>query len=292
MELQFTPDAAAFLASAGSYLATDPVLTTVVATLADRQVTQRADGVPLPDDQWFLTVRNGTEVVGAAMRTATFGRRPAYLLPMPAAATLELARVLHARGEQLTAAHGVLPVAADLLTELARLAGRGRVETRVRTRLFELGTLEPPLGVPGALRAARPEEAELAGRWLGAFNADIAAESGHGPDEERGEPVADDIGYRIEKGRLRFWEHDGQPVHLTGVNPPASGVARIGPVYTPPEQRGRGWASAAVAEASRVLAAAGARVCLFTDLANPTSNKIYQRIGYRPVIDMVELVLV
>ncbi|MFC8043197.1 GNAT family N-acetyltransferase [Nocardia sp. NPDC057353] len=287
MELEFTPDAATFLAAAGAYLATEPVLSTVVATLADRQVTQRADGVAIPDDQWFLTVRDGAAVVGAAMRTATFGRRPAYLLPLPAAATLELARVLHARGEELTAAHGALPTAAELLAELARLAGRGTVETSVATRLFELGTLVPPPGVPGALRAVRPAEAELARAWFGAFNAES-----HAPGGEREAPELDDVRYRIAKGRLWFWEHAGQPVHLTGTNPPVAGVARVGPVYTPPEQRGRGWASAAVAEVSRVFAAEGARVCLFTDLANPTSNKIYQRIGYRPVADMAELVLV
>ncbi|WP_067651571.1 GNAT family N-acetyltransferase [Nocardia harenae] len=285
MELEFTPDAATFLAAAGPHLAAAPVLSTVVATLADRQVTQRADGIAIPDDQWFLTVRTGSGVVGAGMRTATFGRRPAYLLPMPGAATLELARVLHERGEGLTAVHGVLPVVSDLLSELARLAGHGTVEVRVRTRLFELGTLVPPVGVPGALRAVRPGEAGLAAAWLAAFDAESH-------DDRHDAPDRDDVGYRIAKGRLWFWEHDGQPVHLTGTNPPVAGVGRIGPVYTPPEQRGRGWASAAVAEASRLLAATGAGVCLFTDLANPTSNKIYRRIGYRPVTDMAELVLV
>ncbi|MEV0355378.1 GNAT family N-acetyltransferase [Nocardia sp. NPDC050697] len=287
MELEFTPDAATFLAAAGPHLAAEPVLSTVVATQADRQVTQRADGVAIPDDQWYLTVRDGSGVAGAGMRTATFGRRPAYLLPMPAAATLELARVLHGRGEELTAVNGVLPVVSDLLTELARLSGRGTVETRVRTRLFELGTLVPPVGVPGALRAVRPAEAELAAAWLAAFTAES-----YGPDDRPDPPALDDVRYRIAKGRLWFWEHDGQPVHLTGTNPAVAGVARVGPVYTPPEQRGRGWASAAVAEASRLLAAPGARVCLFTDLASPTSNAIYRRIGYRPVTDMAELVLV
>lgn len=63
-------------------------------------------------------------------------------------------------------------------------------------------------------------------------------------------------------------------------------------MYTPPSQRGRGWASSAVAEVSRRLQAQGARVCLFTDQANPTSNKIYEALGYHPVVDMVNLVIV
>ena len=81
-------------------------------------------------------------------------------------------------------------------------------------------------------------------------------------------------------------------MHLTGANPPSFGVARVGPVYTPPAQRGRGWASNAVAEVSRRIQAEGAQVCLFTDQANPTSNKIYADLGYRPVVDMANLVIV
>ena len=72
---------------------------------------------------------------------------------------------------------------------------------------------------------------------------------------------------------------------------PSYGVSRLGPVYTPPEHRGRGYASSAVAEVSRLILADGARACLFTDQANPTSNRIYQQLGYRAVVDMAQLVL-
>ncbi len=81
----------------------------------------------------------------------------------------------------------------------------------------------------------------------------------------------------------------GQAVHLTGANAVSFGAQRIGPVYTPPEHRGHGYASAAVAEISRRFLAAGSRPCLFTDQANPVSNRIYQAIGYRPVVDMINL---
>jgi predicted GNAT family acetyltransferase len=97
---------------------------------------------------------------------------------------------------------------------------------------------------------------------------------------------------RLRDGRFWFWvAADGRPVHLTGVNPPSYGVARVGPVYTPPAERGRGWASNAVAELSRRVLAGGARACLYTDQANPTSNKIYAALGYRPVVDMVNLLI-
>jgi predicted GNAT family acetyltransferase len=80
-------------------------------------------------------------------------------------------------------------------------------------------------------------------------------------------------------------------VHLTAGNPPAYGVARIGPVYTPAADRGQGYASAAVAAVSQRHLDAGVRPCLFTDQANPTSNRVYEAIGYRPLVDMVNLVL-
>jgi predicted GNAT family acetyltransferase len=80
-------------------------------------------------------------------------------------------------------------------------------------------------------------------------------------------------------------------VHLTGANPPSFGVARIGPVYTPPEHRGRGYAAASVHEVSRQIRDSGARACLFTDQANPVSNALYQRLGYVAVADQVNQVL-
>lgn len=65
------------------------------------------------------------------------------------------------------------------------------------------------------------------------------------------------------------------------------GFARIGPVYTPPDRRGRGYAAGVTARAARAILDAGATPCLFTDLANPTSNGVYQRIGFEPVLDTV-----
>ena len=81
----------------------------------------------------------------------------------------------------------------------------------------------------------------------------------------------------------RIWE-DGEPVSFTGFGGPTASGIRIGPVYTPQHLRRRGYATALVAEVSRDLLARGHRFCfLYTDLANPTSNAIYQGIGYRLV---------
>jgi predicted GNAT family acetyltransferase len=226
------------------------------------------------------------------MRTAPFAPYPLFLLPMPDAAAVALARALHERGEEVLAVNGALPAVERCAAELARLAG-GRVQANQHTRLHELGELVRPAPVPGRLAAATEDDVELAAAWFDAFMGDADEQAGR-PRGASAHEVPDraELLRRLHAGRLWFWvDETGQPVHLTGANPPSFGVARIGPVYTPPAQRGRGWASNAVAEVSRRIQADGVRVCLFTDQANPTSNRIYAALGYRPVADMANLVI-
>jgi predicted GNAT family acetyltransferase len=142
--------------------------------------------------------------------------------------------------------------------------------------------------------AATEDDVDLALEWFAAFTDDADEQAGR-PRGATAHEVPDRSAMlrRIRGGELWFWvDRTGRRVHLTGVNPPAFGVARVGPVYTPPDQRGHGWASNAVAEISRRILANGARACLYTDQANPTSNKIYAALGYRPVVDMANLVIV
>lgn len=90
----------------------------------------------------------------------------------------------------------------------------------------------------------------------------------------------------VDEHDIVLWCAAGHPVSMVAANPPVAGVVRVGPVYTPPEHRRRGHASSAVAAVSRAVLAAGAHTCtLFTDLANPTSNRIYAAIGYRRFAD-------
>ncbi len=87
-----------------------------------------------------------------------------------------------------------------------------------------------------------------------------------------------------------LWHVAGRPVALAAVGLPREGMSRIGPVYTPPELRGRGYGTAVTAAAAGWALDRGAEhVVLFTDLANPVSNSIYQRIGFRPVADALSV---
>lgn len=293
--LQFCTDPGEFLAAAGDYLAADPVTSTVVTTIAHRVLSQRAEGIPQPGRNWWLVVTDANfgTVVGAGMRTSTFAPYPPFLLSMPDQAAMALACALHERGEEVLAVNGVLPAVELCAAELTRLGG-GRVEVGRYTRLHELGDLVRPVSVPGGLMAATEDDVELVTRWFAAFMGDAEEVAGR-PRGDSAHHVPDrpEMLRRLRTDQLWFWvDENGERVHLIGVNPPSFGVARVGPVYTPPAQRGRGWASNAVAEVSRRIQGDGARVCLFTDQANPTSNKIYAALGYRPVADMANLVIV
>ena len=292
LRLQFCADPGEFLAAAGDYLAADPVVSTVVTTVAHRLLAQEADGIAPPGRTWWLVVRNASAVVGAGMRTATFAPYPPFLLPMPDQAAVALARALHGRGEEVLAVNGTLPTVDLCAAELTRLGG-GRVQVSQHTRLHELGELVWPAPVPGGLQAATEDDVDLVMEWFGAFMGDADEQAGRPRGASAHEvPGRAEMLRRLRAGGLWFWVNQaGERVHLTGVSPPAFGVARVGPVYTPPAQRGRGWASNAVAGISRRIQAEGARVCLFTDQANPTSNKIYAALGYQPVADMANLVI-
>jgi GNAT superfamily N-acetyltransferase len=161
----------------------------------------------------------------------------------------------------------------------------------MHTRLFELTELVRPTRAPGRLREVRRAEAELALDWFVRFFGDADIQAGRRPGEGHAEHASmADIERKLGEGTLWFWVDEGdRPVSMVGCNPPAYGVARIAPVFTPAELRGRGYASNGTAEVSRLLLDRGVRVTLFTDQANPTSNKIYQALGYRPVVDTVDL---
>ena len=137
---------------------------------------------------------------------------------------------------------------------------------------------DPPRPAVGTLRLPRAEERDLLVTWMEEFVGETgligAAQAGAMVDA------------RLRHAGLLVWEDDWRPVSMIGLNPPVAGVVRVGPVYTPPPLRRRGYAGSAVATASRCALAGGAERCmLFTDLANPTSNALYQRLGYRAMSD-------
>jgi predicted GNAT family acetyltransferase len=142
---------------------------------------------------------------------------------------------------------------------------------------------DPPRPAPGALRLPRPGERDLLVGWMEEFIGETGLIGAA--------QAASMVDARLRQQGLLVWD-DGQPVSLVGVNPAVAGVVRIGPVYTPRALRRRGYAGSAVAAVSRRALADGAVRCmLYTDLTNPTSNKIYAEVGYRRCGDWEEIAL-
>ena len=291
MALELTDDPTAFLDEAAAYLAGDPVVTTVMATVTRRMAAGGHRSAGMPYRWWALARDAGGAVVGAAMRTAPFAPYPLYVLTMPDEDAVALARLLHDRGEPVDGVNGALPAARLVAEEVARLTGRSaRVDEHLR--LFELGALHEPAAPPGRLRLATRAEAELCLAWFRDFGRAAAEQAGRTEPHGTEDFTLEELEARIDDGIVWLWEDEsGAPVHLTAANLPANGVTRIGPVYTPREHRGHGYAGRAVAEVSRGFVEAGVRCCLFTDQANPTSNRIYEAIGYRPVVDMANFAI-
>ena len=296
MELEFFDTPQPFLDVAGDLLAAQPVLGSVIASFTARTAREVADGmdswadVDAGFERWWVVVRDDAgEVVSAAMRTAPFKPHPTFALPMSDDAARALAVALHERGELLGGANGALPGAAVLARATAELAG-GEVVSDKATRLWECTTVAVPPAPEGRLRLATEADAELVLAWFTAFHAEADEQAGREPDPSSGEHnTLDSVLVRIREEIEWLWElPDGTVAHLTGSGQPSYGVARIGPVYTPKEHRGRGIASYVVGELTRRGLEAGHRMCLFTDQSNPTSNKIYAGLGYEPVAEMAE----
>ncbi|WP_300013105.1 GNAT family N-acetyltransferase [Pseudonocardia sp.] len=265
---------AAFDAAAAPLYDADPVRHTLAETVLDRL---RTTGAP----QLLLTVARGGATVGAVVREA--GRNAAVSALPPAYAV--------AADEAAAAADPDLPGAVGPVAEVeayarAVVARTGaRVEVVMRTRLFRLVALTEPGCVPGGARVAGPDDVDLIVRWQAAFAAEAVSALDPPADPRPG--LVESMGRGA--GHL-LWEVEGEPVAYATARRPVAGMSRVGPVYTPPASRGRGYGSAVTAAATAWAGRAGAReVVLFTDLANPVSNAIYPRLGFRPVDDGLEL---
>ena len=226
-------------------------------------------------------VQDGDEVVGAAMQTPPYD----IVLAEPA-----LARAVDTLVSAITDA-GVRPpgvvggvAEATAFADAWRARHGGDHRTINRQGVYELTTIRATGSADGEPRLATDEDLPLLLSW----HADFLAEAV--PDHVGD----DDVMHRrltamVAEGGYWLWESDGV-VSMTGASAAPPGGARIGPVYTPPAMRGRGYATALVAHTSaRALAHGSTRCYLHTDMANTTSNALYRRIGYEWVCEATDI---
>lgn len=151
-------------------------------------------------------------------------------------------------------------------------------ELSMNQRVYELRVVEMPPMPLGRFRRAGVPDIPILTRWMQAFEAEALGKE-HAPQPER-------VTRLVDGGQFFLWERSGMPVSMAMITRQIAHSITIGAVYTPPAQRRQGYATALVAHLSQHLLDEGYQfINLFTDLANPTSNAIYQKIGYRPVCD-------
>ncbi|GAA2113059.1 GNAT family N-acetyltransferase [Streptomyces synnematoformans] len=266
-----TEDVDEFLAGAGEFLRARPVphlmALTWTARLQARGTGPYGGGAPL-----LGRLTRAGSVLGVCHQLPG---RSLGLTPLTAEQADSLAARLAALGHPLPAVGGDRDTTAAFAAAWQRRTGATPTPA-VRLRLRRLGTLTPPEPAPAG--RARPVADEEDRARLIAFIRGFA--------EDVGEDVTVDAATwpttRFADKHYTFWEApDGTPVSVAGVNPPVAGLAQVDPVYTPPAHRGHGYAAAATAAVTRAALAAGAtEAALFTDAANPTSNALYERLGY------------
>jgi GNAT superfamily N-acetyltransferase len=273
MAWHLTESVGEFWSAAGEFLRSRPVEHTLSLSLTDtlRKRDLHFYGRGDPIFGWFESAGG---VRAACLQTPP---HPLIITAAPAGAVPELASLLAGRplpGVNALAADG------DAFANVWRRRTGAAVTIGKQTRLFRLDALAPPAPwPPGKARVVAATDRELLLHWLKSFHDDLGE-----PDHDPGKTVDDRISY----GGLTLWELDGDPVSLAGATRMESGVVRVAPVYTPPDLRGRGYAGAVTSVVTQAALATGADdVVLFTDVANPTSNGLYQRLGYRPIEDRV-----
>jgi predicted GNAT family acetyltransferase len=263
----FSDQPQAVLDLAGEFLASRPVRHNLVLSLLHNRVAH-----PRPGRYW--TVREDGHTLGVVFQSPT--DYPALVTPIPAAAVPAAVAAVAETGVRLP---GVMGEAATA----ARFAGhsterhKSGAHPSAGQRLYQLDRLVPPPAVPGRLRPAERPDRSLILDWVHAFDVET------GDKLQSSEEVVD---RQLAANQLWLWE-DGAPHSLAAHTAPVANVVRIQAVYTPPEQRGRGYAAACVAALSARLTDSGHVCALYTDLANPVSNSIYRRLGYRAVDEVV-----
>jgi len=274
MDVRVTTDPAAFEQTVFPFLQRDPVLNTLIMS----NVHQRANGTAPAETgpSYFASVHDG-DVVGAAMRTPG---RAVYLGALRADLAESVADAYADVLPQLDGVEGSRPAVERFGRRWCELRG-GRTIESTASRLHKLGALTPLTADAGHARLMAADELDVVGAWgLDGFPWELR--NGYQEWAER----------HLAQGTMLIWEAEGLPVSMAGYRLPMFGVCRIGPVYTPPEHRRHGYAGALTSHLSAEILAQGNQACLYTDLSNPTPNKIYHQAGYRPVADFVHLELV
>jgi GNAT superfamily N-acetyltransferase len=267
-----------FLHVAGSFLRADAASNTVLLSAAESV----AEGGPAvfgdepPLFGWWTSTAGLVD--GAFIHTPPY---PAQLSAVPRAAVEPLAALLAGSARRLAGVgaggHAAKAFAAAWCARRDEVA-----ELALRLRLYRLAALHPPQPAPaGHAGVATIADHALVRDWFDAFELQTGAQLGGSRTLDK----------RLAAGSLTIWRDAcGTPVALAGWSREVEGARRIGPVYTVEQHRRHGYGAAVTAVACRRALDSGTRqLLLYADIDNPTSNTLYQRLGFEPVEDRTTL---
>ena len=268
LHVDATTDAAAVIERAGGYLAADPVGLNVIWS-----VVKQGAGSGAPGRYWMLEA--DSDIAGIVIESPP--GHFAAISPMRREHADEMAAAISGEGHRLSGVSGEASTAsafAGCWTERVRTAA----VVRDAQRLYALGHLVQPEGVTGRLRRAELSEREVVIEWWSSFQVETGSPAGD---------VSPAVDSALSAGRLFFWD-DGGARCFARATEPLGGISRIGAVFTPPQWRRRRYAAACVgALCEWVREEEGANSVLYAQLANPSSNAIYQRLGFEAVSEML-----
>ncbi len=283
VEVVSTDDAPAAWHAAGPYLLADPVRHNRALSLLDTMVDDPAGAALQGARIWWASSPETDTTAGMCLRTAA--DQPVVIAADDRETVLALADAV---ADGLARIPGVSGEAATALAFAGTWAlfRHAAAKIAVAQCFYRLDTLVPapePRG-GGFLRPATHDDLSLLTHWAVAFQHDT-----FGPGTVDAESLARFMARKIDYGLVWLWQTT-EPAAMAAATPTAAGVARIQHVYTPPRLRGHGYAAACVSAVAADRFTAGADHCvLFTDLANPTSNAVYHRLGFEPVSEHLEI---
>jgi predicted GNAT family acetyltransferase len=263
-------DPAAFWRDTQAFLERDEAGNTQVLAIASRHAVEPSATPPCG-----FTVTDAGELLAAAMLTA---KGTLFLTPAEPHILLTLNQAIAEGGQVVT------DIVAEKSTAetCAQLVG-ARFYPHVGLRLYRLEVVSPVPTVPGAMRQAGEADFDLLCAWQRAFCEEANV-------RESLDEIPQLVNRRLRTGGAWLWAVDDVPVVHVGYRQTPIRSARIAPVYTLPGHRGRGYATAMVAELSRHLLAQGRLpLYLFADTENPTANGVYRRAGFRPAGEHVHV---
>lgn len=279
MDAKVCSNAADFLTKTGDLLRSDEArygLIYGIARLVDANPHHYGEEDPL-----FCVVSDSNGTSAMAWRTPPFPVGLAWRAGDPEEVVSLLIEPIHSRWAEIPGVTGHREVTAPFADRWCRNFGTS-IKSTMAQRIYRLDSVSKVPAVPGRMRLATPADKDLVYRWRHAFMVDAL-----GPANEN--ILERDVTPFIEKGTVYLWEYSGSPVSMVMKDRPTEHGMSVSLVYTPPEVRRNGYATACVATACRDILKSGYDFCtLYTDLSNPTSNSIYMKIGFKPVCDSVQ----